>query len=270
MSPFQPAREGFDPIYYTSLNANEARHFWHRARSRVIAGLVGELVGKRPGGCRILEVGCGTGNLLRVLVDVCRTGSVVGMDLFAEGLRYARRRVTCALVQGDLRAWPFRVRFDLIGLFDVLEHLSDDEQVLHDLYAILAPAGHLILTVPAHPSLWSYFDVGSRHCRRYELADIEAKVMRAGFGIKYSTQYMAGIFPALWLRRRLSRGCERRAVEDSQRIYELTARELTVIPVLNWLLYWLLAPEAGLIKRGVRLPIGTSLLVVARKGDCST
>ena len=108
--------------------------------------------------------------------------------------------------------------------------------------------------------------MGSPHYRRYELGDIEAKVVRAGFSVKYSTQYMAGIFPAVWLRHRLSSGSDRKAEIDSQRVYELTVRELAIIPVLNELFYWLLAPEVGLIKRGVRLLIGTSLLVVVHKG----
>jgi SAM-dependent methyltransferase len=126
-------RESYDPAYFAPLFAIEDRHFWFRARNQVIATLVRQLtVGLAPG-YRVLEVGCGTGNVLRVLEQVCPAGTVIGMDLFAEGLRYARRRTNCPLVQGDVQAAPYATSFALIGLFDVLKHLPDDRQILHHL-----------------------------------------------------------------------------------------------------------------------------------------
>lgn len=66
-------------------------------------------------GYRVLELRCETGNVLRILERVCPSGIVVGMDLFAEGLQQARARISCLLVQGDVRALPFEIQFDLIG-----------------------------------------------------------------------------------------------------------------------------------------------------------
>lgn len=104
-------------------------------------------------GYRVLNVGCGTGKELRMLEQACPNGVVVGMDLFIEGLHYARQRTSCSLIQGDIHKPPFDTQFNLIVLFDVLEHLPDDVHVLYKLNAMLAPAGALLLTVPAHPFL---------------------------------------------------------------------------------------------------------------------
>jgi SAM-dependent methyltransferase len=261
--------QSYDPAYYAPLLAIEDQHFWFRARNRVISTLVNQITVGLPSGYRALEVGCGTGNVLRVLEQVCSGGLVVGMDLFAEGLQYARQRTDCALVQGDMSTPPFTARFDLIGLFDVLEHLPDDMQVLRDLHTLLASGGVLLLTVPAHPSLWSYFDEASHHCRRYELAELENRLVDAGYRVEYMTQYMASIFPLVWLGRRLTGLLGGRPGRNSNQSCALATNELRITPVINGMLTFLLTQEARLIARRRQLPIGTSLLALARKEPIS-
>jgi len=255
----------YDRAYFAPLFAIEDRHFWFRARNRVIATVVGQITSDLLPGYRVLEVGCGTGNVLRVLERTCSHGTVMGMDMFSEGLQYARRRTTCLLVQGDIQSPPFSTQFDMIGLFDVLEHLPDDMRVLSHLHTMLAGDGVLLLTVPAHPSLWSYFDEASCHCRRYTLTELEGKLEHVGYQVEYMTQYMASIFPMLWLGRRLKSLINRRPGGSADRINVSTRAELRITPVLNNLLALLLAQETRMISRRRRLPIGTSLLAIARK-----
>lgn len=257
----------YDPSYFARLVAVEDRHFWFRARNQVISAVVSQIMADVASGYRVLEVGCGTGNVLRILEQACPRGTVVGMDLFTEGLQYGRRRTSCALVQGDMHMPPFNTQFDLVGLFDVLEHLSDDMRVLGDLYVMLVPGGALALTVPAHPSLWSYFDEASHHCRRYEPEELESKLVSAGFQIEYLTQYMASIFPIVWLGRRLAALFKGRADGGANRTRDLALDELRIVPVVNNLLTFLLIQEARLVTRRRRLPLGASLLAIARKGS---
>jgi cyclopropane fatty-acyl-phospholipid synthase-like methyltransferase len=66
-----PSHQSYDPHYFKPLSAIEDRHFWFRARNQVIAGLVGQLTARLPAGYRVLEVGCGTGNVLRALEEAC-------------------------------------------------------------------------------------------------------------------------------------------------------------------------------------------------------
>jgi SAM-dependent methyltransferase len=261
----------YDPDYFEPLFEIEDRHFWFRTRNRLIATLLKQKIRALPPGFRVLEVGCGTGSVLQTLERVCPTGSVIGMDLYAEGLRYARRRTSVPLVQGDVRALSFDIPFEVIGMFDVLEHLPDDQHVLRHLRSSLTADGVLLLTVPAHRSLWSYFDEASHHCRRYERDELDETLRSAGYEVEYLTHAMSILFPLIWIGRRLSRLVARARGGRSVSADDLARRELRLFPGLNSLLTWLLRIEAMAIGRRIRLPIGTSLVAVARvrSGDRS-
>lgn len=264
-SPGNAARDRYDPAHFPVLNDVEDRHFWFRARRHIIRALVSRIAAEMPPGYLALEAGCGNGGVLQALEQACPVGTVIGVDLFSEGLRYARRRTSCSLMQGDIGHLPFRRQFHLVGCFDVLEHQPDDLQVLENIRGMLAPDGVLLLTVPAHQSLWSYFDEASGHCRRYDLVELEAKLNSTGYKVEYVTQFMMTIFPLIWLRRRLN-SVERFPREaPTERTTQLAQEELRIIPVLNSFLAFLLSREASFIVHRRRLPAGTSLLAVARR-----
>lgn len=253
---------GFDPGHYAPLFDAEERHFWFRARNTVLEALVRSEIARLSPGYRVLEVGCGTGYVLRMLDRVCHRGVVVGMDLFAEGLRMSQRRSRARLVQGRVEQSPFRERFDLIGLFDTLEHVEDDEAALGYLRNMMTPKGALLITVPAFQALWSDFDVESHHCRRYEPGALEQKLIAAGFDVEYQTPFMAALYPvaragrfvADKLRSKRGNGHTKSAVKE----------QLTIVPGLNGALAFLLTQEAKLVSRRRHLPVGTSLLALAR------
>lgn len=257
--------DSYNPDYFKELFAIEDEHFWFRARNDVITTLVRQLESSRAPNYCILEVGCGTGNVLRHLERNCSRGTVIGMDLYAESLDFARERTRCSLVQGDVNTPPFRADFDLICLLDVLEHLPDDEQVLGNAYQLLKPQGTLLLTVPAHKSLWSYFDVASHHRRRYELPQLQQKLIRAGFQVKYLTLYMASIFPIVWLFRKIAAVLAGKSSSAANNAYGMSVNEFKIVPVANELLAFVLKQERHWISRRRQLPLGTSLVAVAQK-----
>src|SRR5439155_22740642 len=86
----ESARQSYDPEFFSQLARIESSHFWFRTRNRVIGALAEQITKNWASGYRVLEVGCGTGNVLRALEQACPRGMVVGMDLFAEGLAFAR------------------------------------------------------------------------------------------------------------------------------------------------------------------------------------
>lgn len=258
-------QETYDPVFFNRLASVEDEHFWFRTRNRVIRDLVEQTVGKFPQGYQVLEIGCGTGNVLRVLSAACSQGRVIGSDLFFGGLKFARERVSSPLVQADLYALPFEARFDLIGLFDVIEHIPEDENVLAHLYRMIAPGGYLFVTVPAHPSLWSYFDEGARHCRRYREHELGAKLRSAGFKIEFLTHYMAFIFPLVWLARRLTGLASGNKSMSIEQATALTLAEFKITPLVNPILTWLLGYETRILAQRRELPFGTSLLALAQR-----
>jgi len=247
---------GYDPLHYETLSAAQDRHFWFAGRLQAIEAALAPVVSTLPDGYRVLEVGCGTGHVLAMLERLCAGGHVVGMDLLWEGLPYARRRTGCPLVQGTIAGSPFAVRFDVIGLFDVVEHVADDTGFLAQHRALLTTGGALMLTVPAHQALWSTLDEQARHCRRYSEDSLRALLERSGYRVDYLTQFMGSLYPLMWLSRQRPRW--RRPADPLK-------EELRIVPGLNAVLAAILRWEARrFIARGRRLPIGTSLLAMAR------
>lgn len=249
---------GYDPVHFARLAEIEERHFWFTARRRLIQSLVAGLAEPLPAGYRVLEVGCGTGNVLSALQQACRRGKVFGMDRFLEGLLFAGRRGCPRLLQGDAHQPPFGEPFDIIGAFDVIEHLREDERVLSDLHSMLSPRGHLVVTVPAHQWLWSDFDDLSHHQRRYSHAELERKLRRAGFARVFVSPFMMSILPLVWLHRKLPAGASRREGNVIQ-------AETRIVPVLNGVLGAVLSMEGRAVERGWRLPFGSSLVAVASR-----
>lgn len=267
MSQSADPHQSYNPGYFPLLIGVEDAHFWFRARNRVITNVVERIVADLPPGYRTLEIGCGTGSVLRSLEQAGASGLVVGLDLYAEGLCYAHRRTGALLVQGDLHRIPFRSSFHLVGMFDVLEHLTCDQQGIDAASSALARDGRLVITVPAHPSLWSDFDVASHHRRRYLLEELAQKLVASGYRIEQATYFMASTYPLLRIRRLLHRllGLPLIGVADRN---DVVRSELRIVPLLNEVMSLILRLEAGILTRTQRLPWGASLLIVARN-ECS-
>lgn len=250
---------GYDPEHYGNLAIIEDRHFWFRARNAAVRALTAPICSHFAAGYRALEVGCGTGNVLRHLEGVCRRGTVIGLDLFAEGFQFAQQRSKCPLVQGDAMRAPFACQFHLVGMFDVIEHVPDDAALLRNTYGLLAPGGALVVTVPAHMWLWSYFDEASHHCRRYELNQLESRLSEAGFEVEFASEYMCSVVPLVWLKRRVI------ANGRTHRPADTVKDELKIYPVVNGALSLMLNQEVRWLGARRRLPVGTSLIAIARR-----
>lgn len=246
--------EGFDPALFAELAALESRNFWFRARNRL---LVWALRRYFPGAANFLEVGCGTGFVLQGIAAAFPALTLYASEAQTEGLAYAAGRVPRAqFLQMDARRMPFDREFDVIGAFDVIEHIAEDETVLAAMHRAVRPGGGILLTVPQHPSLWSEYDVRAHHVRRYTAGELQHKLTRAGFEIVKMTSFVSLLLPLMLLSRR------------SQRVtgadYDPLA-ELRIAPVANVLLECVLDAERLLIRAGLSLPAGGSLLAVARR-----
>jgi len=255
---------GYDPKHFELVFGVEDRHFWFRARNRALSEVVKSIHSVSESGYRVLEVGCGDGNTLRMLEQSCPDATLIGMDLFEEGLRYAQGRTRAPLVCGRMEQPPFKFRFHLVGLFDVLEHLEDDRAALERLHNLVEPGGALVLTVPGHQKLWSRFDEESHHWRRYAAADLEARLIEAGFEVEYLTWFMGALYPIVRVGRAASDVLSRWRKRLGRPQGSAVANEMRVVPVVNGLLAFILSHEARLIRRRWHLPFGTSLLAVAR------
>ena len=247
---------GFREAYFAELAALEAGNFWFRARNELITWAMTRYF---PDLRSFLEVGCGTGYVLRGLRDVFPSADLAGSEIFSAGLAFAARRVPSAqLYQMDARRIPFRDHFDAIGAFDVIEHIDDDGAVLDEINRALRPGGGLLLTVPQHPALWSPQDVHAHHVRRYTLAGLRQRLQAARFDIVRTTSFMSLLLPMMVASRWRMRGSRPDPAFD-------VMDELRQPRAVNLALGAAMSIERALIRGGVSFPAGGSLLVVARK-----
>lgn len=241
---------GYDARLFEAIVEIEDESFWFRARNRLIAATVRRFF---PEAGSLLEVGCGTGVVLRALHEAFPALRLVGLEPSAEGLAVARRRLPeqVELVQRDVLELGYEDEFDLVGAFDVLEHVEEDERALAAIGGAIRPGGGLILLVPQHPRLWSEADVVARHVRRYTRTELVRKVQSAGLDVLETTGFVSSLLPVV---------AGLRAV----RSYHDPVAELRP-PLVNRLLERILDGERALIRRGISLPFGLSLLLVARR-----
>lgn len=140
-------------------------------------------------GDRVLDVGCGLGNLLRHLLD---RELVIGIDLHASSVEAVKREFDAcqhvkAFVQDitdDSALALAGYRFDTIVSLNVLEHIRDDASALSNMFEILSPGGILVLIVPAHRWLYGSMDSSIGHFRRYDKNRLAAKLTEVGFSVE--------------------------------------------------------------------------------------
>jgi len=253
----RPAPSGYDAKHFEKLIEVEDRHFWFVSRNRILSTALARVM--VPDKARVLEIGTGTGNTLRVLERAFPRATIVGVDLFEEGLAAARRRTRAHLVRANIDQLPFQREFDVIGAFDVSEHVEGDREALTHLRRLLTPGGYLVLTVPACARLWSRFDTDSHHFRRYEPDELRERLTAAGFVVERLTYFFAALYPVLRIVRWMSDRLPGRKDAASP-----VARELRIVPIVNLAAMAILEMEARVASAGFRLPIGTSLLAIAR------
>lgn len=152
-------------VVYQQMAELDERHWWYRARREILADLIRREV-KLPARAKILEIGCGTGHNLAMLAEF---GRVDALELDDEARSIAEKRLGRKAMSAPLpELWGVRDRhYDLIGAFDVIEHIDDDAAAVASVATKLKKGGTFIMTVPAHQWMWSAHDVVNHHKRRY-------------------------------------------------------------------------------------------------------
>ena len=243
---------GFQPEAFAHLYEVEAGSFWFKARNRLILWALDRFF---PNAASILEIGCGTGFVLEGIAKHRPEIEPFGSELFVEGLAFSAKRLggRARLFQMDARCIPFENEFDLIGAFDVLEHIKEDEAVLAQIHQAVAPGGGVLITVPQHMWMWSVLDELSKHQRRYSIKQLRHKLEQAGFVLVYATSFFSLLLPFMFIAR------HRRVITAEQINQQLAQGPL------NPLLEAVMNLELYMIQAGVRLPFGGSLLVVGKR-----
>ncbi|NJS39252.1 MAG: class I SAM-dependent methyltransferase [Rhodobacteraceae bacterium] len=233
------------------MNELESQHWWFVARRQVIAALIGRHL-KQHDRVTILEAGCGSGGNLQMLREF---GQVDAFEYDGPAREAAKVKSGLDIRFGALpMELPFDDRrYDLIGLFDVLEHVEADTASLAALAARLEEGGKILVTVPAFPSLWSRHDERHHHYRRYTRASLAKAAAEAGLRVSYSSYFNFFLFPLAVTTRAIKRLTGSDVPDDT-------------LPHswVNGGLARVFALERFLVGK-VRLPVGLSLAAVLEK-----
>lgn len=238
-----------DPVYGERYRELSERHWWWRARERVI---VEALRRRRPrdGWASALDIGCGDGVLFGSLLEFAR--EVEGVEP-AEALvsPLGRRLGTIHVAPFDETFAPGRT-WSLVLMLDVLEHLREPARALRHALSLLEPGGTFVATVPAFPSLWTGHDDINHHLIRYTRATFRELAREAGLATDHERYFFQWTCPV------------KLASRVVERVLRREPKPASVPPAwINESLYHVSRLEAALLGR-LPMPFGSSLLVIGR------
>jgi SAM-dependent methyltransferase len=247
------ALDGFPDTSFDHLPEQEQRSFWFRGRNRLIDWALRKYF---PEASSFFELGCGTGVVLAALRARGPELTFAGGEPSAAGLEIARSRLPdVPLYQLDGRRLPFEEEFDVVGAFDVLEHIDEDGAVLAQMHQAVKPGGGILLSVPQHPWLWSPVDDYSLHRRRYTARELVERLEVAGFQVVRKTSFVSLLLPAVAFSRWRGRGRKTCDPMEEHRLPRVVERLFGAA----------MSAERRLIALGVSFPAGSSLLLAARR-----
>ena len=236
-------------IVYDRMAELDQLHWWYRARRDVIAALIRRHA-LPPKDGKLLEVGCGTGHNLPML-ETFGIVDAIEIDEAARGL--AEKRLGRPVHGSRLPELPgiAEGHYDLIGAFDVIEHIDDDTAAVASLARRLKPGGKLVATVPAHQWMWSAHDVVNHHQRRYSKARLKALIDGSPLKLEKIGYFNSLLFPLAVGARLAGKVAGKDSSDDT-----LPPRPM------NWAFEKIFGLERYLVGR-LPLPPGLSLFAVA-------
>lgn len=238
---------------YQTIASVEDDHFWFVSRSRMIASFIRQHIKAPYTSLTFLEIGCGTGIVMEMLEKL--GFETTGLDVNKKAISFALKRTRGKLVRTSIFGYTNTTRYNVVGAFDVLEHIRDDAKFLSACHRLLQSKGYLFLTVPAGMGLWSQVDTQSGHVRRYEYEELLTKLKTAGFRVT-SIKYWNGLLLPLY-----KVWHQKKGVGNNDAVFS----HMRPMPfVINTLLKWLFLLEL-LLSRFIRLKSGATLVVCAEK-----
>jgi len=245
------------PAEYDRMFALEDGHWWYRAVRELVEWHVRRAAAGKA--VRILDAGCGTGALAAVLQ---KYGSVSALDASAQAVAYCRQRGVTAVACVDLRAWDApECAYDIIVCVDVLYHagIGDDAAVVKKFCRALAPKGMLVVHLPAFECLRRGHDIVVATKRRYTRRQARSLLAENGFEVRECCYRM----PWLFLAALVSKWRESRHAPRGEERSDLQQ----VTPLLNAILLAVARFENIFVRRGVGMPFGSSICLVATKAN---
>lgn len=218
--------------------------WWYRGRARTISRVLTRVRGTQE---KILDLGAGFGGMADTLTHY--THELEGTEPDEASRAQATARGYSNMYE-DLSS--VKPPYNLVALFDVLEHVEDDHALLADLHTLLVQDGYLAMTVPAFQWLWSEHDVAHHHYRRYTTRSVRTVLEAAGFKVEYISYWnMLLCIPAAIVRVVFKRSGD--ASIGSSKLLDMA--------------FYAVVYLESLLMPFISFPFGTGIVVLARKKE---
>ena len=230
--------------------------FWFQHRNRCITSVVRSF----PPAGMFFDLGGGNG-FVSLGLEMAGCPCVV-VEPGKAGAVNARKRGLANVICATLEDANFRPHsLPAAGLFDVLEHISDDAGFLQALRERLFVGGRIYLTVPAYLWLWSAEDVSAGHFRRYTLSSLTAMLGQCSFEVEFASYIFSALPLPILVSRTLPSLLGRRTTGNtSEASSEHRSSSKILLKVAEDVFNW----ELQRLERKKAIPAGGSCLVVAR------
>jgi len=248
-------RSSYPEQEYRAVESVQDVHWWFQGRKRLISYF---LKSTMKGKSSYIEIGCGTGYLLDILQGLPGI-AISGIDMHEESIRIAKKRCGTARIFKATVEELGEELFDTIGIFDVLEHIEDDKDVIKQLSKHLNLGGYMLITVPQHQWLFSDADQAAGHFRRYRRKKIRKLLVDAGLKVIFATSFVSFPLPAMWFKRFFQKSTIDNIFswEEELKVGRFANRVLSITSFLEYLL----------VRLGISFPVGGSLFLLCRKAS---
>lgn len=252
---FKVEREAVNKAEYATMADREKTYWWHVGRLRIIDSYIHRAKGKKKK-VKIMNIGCGTGGTIDMLE---KHGVTDNVDISDDAIKFMKERGYKRLTRVSGLELPFKAEsYDIVGSFDVLEHIDDHVMALKEWSRVLKDDGAIVITVPAYQWLWTNHDVSLHHRRRYTAKLLAIAGREAGLKVEKKSYAIVFSLPLVVGFRFLNKMLGRKA--DSETSY------VDVPEWVNNLFTRLLFIEARMHK-AISFPAGTSVVAIFRKAD---
>ncbi len=245
-----------NPEYLQKYYYFERNHWWFLIREKIIRQQLNRSLPLNTQ-LKILNIGAATGRSSQMLQQY---GEVISVEKDHDTCVFLRKELGLQVVEGSVESLPFGDNaFDVVCVFDVIEHIEQQEKAIGELFRVCKNGGILYCSVPAFRFLWSMHDEVNHHKRRYTIKEIR-EVIGHEFIVEYNTYFNALLFLPVWFARTVLQRLQKpqQAVSDFEYGKTLNGQFFSWIfkAVFSMELLWL---------RYFTFPFGVSILLRARK-----